>query len=336
MTEITRRNLLIGGAAAAATGILGGAGAFAGTANAAGSALALPPPSRTEIRRWATDTWASLVAMTDERTGLTADNIDGPLANPESQRVHLTDQHRWLPVECHRGKGSRPDLARGMQRTDLDKTLRTLLTMRHHEPSGMYYNWYDEATGEPLTTWPTDGNTIYPFLSSVDNGWLAAGLMVVQEADRATSKLAQQVVERMNFKPSTIRSSDADLPVGLLRGGFWDGATPPTDPGQQAPVEGNYLGVGPNVWYTQFPLRHHGVRDPHRVLHRHRPRPGPGRSTTSAPGARSPTSTATGRGRSSSRSGRPGTTSASTSSKARTPIAACGSCPVGVARCSRR
>jgi hypothetical protein len=52
MTEITRRNLLRGGAAAAVTGIIGGAGAFAGTANAAGSALALPPPSRTEIRRW--------------------------------------------------------------------------------------------------------------------------------------------------------------------------------------------------------------------------------------------------------------------------------------------
>ena len=28
------------------------------------------------------------------------------------------------------------------------RTLRTLLSMEHHEPSGMYYNWYDEATGE--------------------------------------------------------------------------------------------------------------------------------------------------------------------------------------------
>ena len=26
-------------------------------------------------------------------------------------------------------------------------TLETLLEMEHHEPSGMYYNWYDEATG---------------------------------------------------------------------------------------------------------------------------------------------------------------------------------------------
>jgi hypothetical protein len=74
--------------------------------------------------------------------------------------------------------------------------------------------------------------------------------MVVQEADRATSKLAQQVVERMNFKMYYNEDVRPDLPVGLLRGGFWDGATPPTDPGQPGPVEGNYLGVGPNVFYT--------------------------------------------------------------------------------------
>ena len=56
--------------------------------------------------------------------------------------------------------------------------------MEHHEPSGMYYNWYDEATGEKLTVWPTDGNRVDPFLSSVDNGWLGAALKVVASADR--------------------------------------------------------------------------------------------------------------------------------------------------------
>ena len=48
--------------------------------------------------------------MTDERTGLTADNIDGPLAQSEPQRLHLADQHRRLPVECDRRAGPRADL----------------------------------------------------------------------------------------------------------------------------------------------------------------------------------------------------------------------------------
>ena len=200
MTEITRRNLLIGGAAAAATGILGGAGAFAGTANAAGSALALPPPSRTEIRRWATDTWASLVAMTDERTGLTADNIDGPLANPNRSGYTSPTNiggYLWSAIVA-RDLGL---ISRAECSGRLDKTLRTLLTMRHHEPSGMYYNWYDEATGEPLTTWPTDGNTIYPFLSSVDNGWLAAGSDGGPGTPTARHpSWRNRSSERMNFK----------------------------------------------------------------------------------------------------------------------------------------
>ena len=60
-----------------------------GAVLAAPPAMAAPkgqPPqrdiSRDRIRRWANDTWRSLVAMTDEGTGLTADNIEGSLTNP--------------------------------------------------------------------------------------------------------------------------------------------------------------------------------------------------------------------------------------------------------------
>ena len=38
----------------------------------------------------------------------------------------------------------------------------------------MFYNWYDPASGTKLTTWPVDGSPVHPFLSSVDNGWMAA------------------------------------------------------------------------------------------------------------------------------------------------------------------
>ena len=41
---------------------------------------------------------------------------------------------------------------------------------------------------EKLTTWPVDGSRVYPFLSSVDNGWLAAALIVVQNADPANAQ----------------------------------------------------------------------------------------------------------------------------------------------------
>lgn len=248
--EFTRRTLLIGGAAVAATGVLAGSGAIGGIAAAAPAGTALPAPSRTKVRLWARDTWASMVAMTDERTGLTADNIDdAPLSSPNRSGYTSPTNiggYLWSAIVARDlGLISKPECS-----SRIRKTLRTLSTMDHHEPSGMFYNWYDEANGEVLTTWPSDGNTVYPFLSSVDNGWLAAALIVVQNADRATSRLAGHILDRMNFKVfynPTART--ANVPVGLLRGGFWDGDKPPSE---TTAVEGNYLGSGPNVWYTGF------------------------------------------------------------------------------------
>ena len=51
-------------------------------------------------------------------------------------------------------------------------------------PGGHFFNWYDPATGDRLTTWPADGSHIYPFLSTVDNAWLAAALHIVARAER--------------------------------------------------------------------------------------------------------------------------------------------------------
>ena len=66
-----------------------------------------------------------------------------------------------------------------------------------HGPSGMFFNWYDERTGAVLHTWPSDGGPVYPFLSSVDNGWLAAALIVVSNAgDARVARLASSCSSR--------------------------------------------------------------------------------------------------------------------------------------------
>jgi len=248
MTSINRRSLLFGGAAALTAGALGA------STNAIAAPLplhpggTLPAPSGRQIRRWAGDTWASLVAMTDQRTGLIADNIDGPLASPNRSGYTSPTNiggYLWSAIVA-RDLGL---ISRSECSGRIKATLRTLSRMRRHAPSGMYYNWYDEATGDVLTTWPTDGSPVYPFLSSVDNGWLAAALMVVQNADRATSTLAKRISDPMNFAAFYNPDARPDLQVGLLRGGFWDGAKPPSE---TSAVAGNYLGNGPNVWYTGF------------------------------------------------------------------------------------
>ena len=120
------------------------------------------------------------------KTGLTADNLDGPLA--EKNRSGYTSPtniggYLWSAVVARDlGLISRRESS---QRIDQDPgDPRTTGAPR---PSGMFYNWYDEATGEKLTTWPGTGDTVYPFLSSVDNGWLAAAFMLIQNADPANA-----------------------------------------------------------------------------------------------------------------------------------------------------
>jgi hypothetical protein len=91
--------------------------------------------------------------------------------------------------------------------------------------------------------WPENGTTVYPFLSSVDNGWFAAALMVVRNAEPRVAGLANSLLSKMNFGMFFNKDGRPGI-GGLLRGGFWD-AEP-----NVATTKGNYLGVGPDVFYT--------------------------------------------------------------------------------------
>src|SRR5665811_1524783 len=240
-----RRQLLVGGAAVAAVGLTVARPGKAYAATTTPLGVTSRPAGgidRTTIQRWARDTWASLVAMTDPRTGLPADNISGPLGSPTRSGYTSPTNiggYLWSTVIA-RELGI---ISAGECLTRLTQTLTTLKSMKHHEPSGMFYNWYDEATGDVVTVWPENGSTVYPFLSSVDNGWFAASLMVIRNAEPAVAGLANSLLSKMNF--GMYYDKDARPGIGgLLRGGFWD--APPAG----GYVPGNYLHKGPDVFYT--------------------------------------------------------------------------------------
>jgi hypothetical protein len=192
------------------------------------------------------DTWRSFTAMTVPATGLPADNIGGAL--DVSTRARYTSPtnigaYLWSAVVAEDlGVISRRDLVSRVR-----TTLSSVERLQRHPGSGQFYNWYDPATLERLTTWPEDGSVVYPFASSVDNAWLAAALMVVRTAVPEVRPMAQELLAPMDFSfyydPA---ARGPDVPAGLMRGGFWD-ATPP-DP--QCSLPGNYTGAGPQVYYT--------------------------------------------------------------------------------------
>jgi hypothetical protein len=76
---------------------------------------------------------------------------------------------------------------------------------------------------------PDSGHEVHPFLSSVDNGWLAAGLTVVAAAEPSLSAEAHLVLDRMHFGVFHDAAEAADNLVRIERdlgaygpGGFID------------------------------------------------------------------------------------------------------------------
>jgi Protein of unknown function (DUF3131)./Uncharacterized protein conserved in bacteria (DUF2329). len=211
---------------------------------AAATERPLTQAQRETVARWATDTWTSMAAMVFSETGLPADNIDGSL-DPATRSRYTSPTnigaYMWSALVA-RDLGI---ITRADAYARISTALTTLAHLKHHTPSGMFYNWYDPATGDVLRVWPPDGSTVLPFLSSVDNGWLAASLLVVRAGEPDLAGMANQILTKMNFgfyyDP---HARGATFPAGLLRGGFWDEQPPGCS------IKGNYPGIGPDVWYT--------------------------------------------------------------------------------------
>jgi hypothetical protein len=171
-------------AAAAMPAIAAGAGAGG-----------LSAAQRATLQRYARDTWASFVAMTDAKTGLPADSLAADGTPSVQTSTTNIGAYMWSTVVAERLGliPHREAVAR------LKKTIRSLETMERHQPSGQYYNWYDHTNGKVLTVWPPTGATVTPILSSVDNGWLATGMQVVANSVPELSGRASDLFDSMHF-----------------------------------------------------------------------------------------------------------------------------------------
>jgi hypothetical protein len=213
-------------------------------AAAAPTAVGAAEAQRVQAIGWVADTWRSFTAMVEPSTGIPADNIGGSL-DPATRSRYTSPtnigSYLWSAIVAERlGVIDRRELVARTRHT-LDSVAR----LERHPASGQFYNWYDPVTLAKLRTWPADGSTVYPFLSSVDNAWMAAALMVVRNAVPEARARAQKLLEPMNFAMYYDQvGRGPDVPAGLMRGGFWD------EPPPGCTVVGNYLGVGPDVWYT--------------------------------------------------------------------------------------
>jgi hypothetical protein len=202
---------------------------------------------RSTLLRYARDAWKSFDAMTDPATGLPHDNIGGDLsASSLSGYTSPTNigGYLWSTVIARDlGLISRSDAEHRV-----DRTLDTLDRLVHNEASGMFYNWYDPHTGAVLYEFPGTGEAIQPFISSVDNGWLAASFMIVRNAmPGSTGRKAQALLDEMDFGVyyTANPTSQHNVGGGLMRGGFYD-----FEPTNQCVETATYKGT--TLWKSCF------------------------------------------------------------------------------------
>jgi hypothetical protein len=119
--------------------------------------------------------------MVDPVTGLPADNVSAEGVRAAYTSPTNIGMYIWSTLAARDLQIINPSEARDR----IGKALDTLATLERHTFSGQFYNWYNPSTLEKLTVWPTNGDIVYPFLSSVDNAWLASALMIVNSVPAA-------------------------------------------------------------------------------------------------------------------------------------------------------
>jgi hypothetical protein len=160
----------------------------------ASGATAEAGPDRA-LHRYAADTWRSFVAMMDAESGLPADSLHVDGTRSVQTSTTNIGAYLWSALVAERLGiiGHDETVAR------LARTVAALERMERHEPSGQFYNWYDHRSGDKLTVWPPTGAAITPILSSVDNGWLATALRLVERRVPELRARAGALFDSMDF-----------------------------------------------------------------------------------------------------------------------------------------
>jgi hypothetical protein len=226
---MNRRRFLATAAAGTAAVCATGPTAFATPATSAGTA------SHTALlRTWFKATYRSMTAMTTD-LGLTADKIDvsgtgTPVPSRQTSPTNI-GCGLWSTVAAG-GLGVIPPSAMH------DRLARTIAAVEQLERAhGFWFNWYDAHDGSVLTTWPDNGDTVRPFLSTVDNAWLVTGLKIAADADPLLRPRITALLDAADWS-YFYTPYDPTAPYtspGQLLGGYW-----PDKPGNGEPTGFHY------------------------------------------------------------------------------------------------
>ncbi len=202
------------------------------SASAPARADSLTTHQRTVLRGIARSTWRFYAADVDPTTHLPLDNLGPGTTRGTYTSAANIGVYLWAVVAA-RDLGL-IDTRRADQLARA--TLGEVSGLKRYD--GMLYQWYDTGDGKVLVnpgqgdcseTTPAQDNCW--FVSAVDNGWYASGLIEVRQALPGVARLADRLLAPMNFsifydgRPQTRCNVNASLagdpPTGQQYGGYY-------------------------------------------------------------------------------------------------------------------
>jgi Putative glucoamylase/Protein of unknown function (DUF3131) len=199
---------------------------------------------RADLMSIARSTWKFYDVDVDQATNLPMDNITfaGGSATPTTYGRYTSAAnigvYLWAVVSAR-------DLGIISTAEAVSRIRATLTEVSHLQRyDGFLYQWYDTTNGDVLSN-PGDAdcapgaapafNNCF-FISNVDNGWYASGLIVVREAIPQLAPLADSLIAPMNFGifydngPETHCNTNpavpGNQPTGQMFGGYYVGLPP--------------------------------------------------------------------------------------------------------------
>lgn len=202
----------------------------AASANSGGGALS--PKQRSVLHQIAKDTWKFYAADIDPNTHLPLDNLGPGTTRGTYTSAANIGVYLWAVVAA-RDLGL---ISRSRAESMVTATLHEVAAMPRYD--GFLYQWYDTNDGKILSnpgqgdcteTTPTQDNCW--FISAVDNGWYASGLIEVRQALPRLRGLVNRLLGPMNFgifydnRAETACNTNATLPgdppTGQMYGGYY-------------------------------------------------------------------------------------------------------------------
>jgi hypothetical protein len=186
----------------------------------------LSPSDRQALLGYARDTWKFFGAAVNPATHLPNDNVgmdgapQGPYTSPTDIGVYL-----WSVIsarDLHLISG-------GTAHKLLSATLDEVQKLEKY--NGFLLSWYDTSNGQAITG--PGGGPISglngQFISTVDNGWYAAGLVEVRQSDPSLAHEATALLNSMNFNIFYDNGDEStNVNAGQMYGGYTVGTGPAT------------------------------------------------------------------------------------------------------------